>query len=127
VSATGAVRIRIAVARGAPAQQQALDVWLADTGVDAGPRAVLVESVFTPLAVPAGVALERLAPGCVCCVGQVPLRVALTRLLRAVRPRRVLLLLASGEHLPRLCRQLAGGELGVPVQLETDPSMPPAS
>lgn len=38
-------------------------------------------------------------PGCVCCVGQVGLRVALTRLLRASRPERLYVELAEPAHL----------------------------
>lgn len=40
-------------------------------------------------------------PGCVCCVGQVSLRVALTRLLREARPQRLYIELAEPAHLAR--------------------------
>jgi G3E family GTPase len=40
-------------------------------------------------------------PGCVCCVGQMSLRVALTRLLRETRPERVYIELAEPAHLAR--------------------------
>jgi hypothetical protein len=52
------------------------------------------------------------AAGCLCCVGLVPLRVTLTRLLRTVRPRSLLLLVATDDHLPRLHALLVAGELG---------------
>jgi hypothetical protein len=52
------------------------------------------------------------AAGCLCCVGLVPLRVTLTRLLRTVRPRSLLLLVATDDHLPRLRALLVAGELG---------------
>jgi hypothetical protein len=56
--------------------------------------------------------------GCVCCMGQVPLRVGLTRMVRALRPDVVLLVLASGEHLARVRALLADGSLGVRFELE---------
>jgi hypothetical protein len=104
-------RVVLRVARGAAAQQAALAAWLAAT--PAGRRAVIAEGAFTPLDAPAEVEIARLAAGCVCCLGLVPLRVALTRLLRSARPRELLLLVASDAHLPRLRALLAGGELGL--------------
>jgi len=68
----------------------------------------------TPRAVP----LVGLAAGCPCCIGMVALRVALGRTLRSLRPDSVLLLLATAEHLPRLRRLLAQGELGVTFEVE---------
>ena len=95
-----------------PADQQGqLDEWLARPFN--GRRAVVAESGFVPLNAPDDVALARLAPGCVCCVGQVPLRVTLTRIVRAHRPQEVLLLLASADHLPRVRALLEDGSLGV--------------
>lgn len=109
--------MRATVRIAAPADQQArLDAWLAEPS--AGTRAVVAESGFLPLAAPAGVALARLAPGCVCCVGQVPLRVALGRMVRTHRPDEMLLLLASAHHLPRVRTLLADGSLGVRFDLE---------
>jgi hypothetical protein len=109
--------MRVAVRVAAPAEQQAqIDEWLARPA--AGSRAVVAESGFVPLAAPDGVALARLAPGCVCCTGQVPLRVTLTRLVRAHRPRDILLLLANDQHLPRVRALLADGSLGVRFELE---------
>lgn len=101
--------VTLRCARGARAQQAALDAWLA--GAPPAPRAVIAEGALFALAAPEDVAIERLAAGCVCCLGMVPLRVTLTRLLRR-RPRALLLLLAADEHVPRLRAQLAGGELG---------------
>jgi hypothetical protein len=51
-------------------------------------------------------------------MGQVPLRVGLTRMVRALRPDVVLLVLASGEHLARVRALLADGSLGVRFELE---------
>jgi hypothetical protein len=109
--------MRAAVRVAAPAEQQAqLDRWLA--GAAAGSRAVVAESGFVPLVAPDDVPLALLAPGCVCCVGQVPLRVTLGRLVRSHRPQNILLLLATAEHLPRVRALLADGSLGVRFELE---------
>jgi hypothetical protein len=95
--------------------QDAVDDWLALPA--SGPRAVVTEGSFTPLAVPDEVAVTRLASGCVCCVGQLPLRVTLARLIRAGRSD-LLLLLASGAHLPLVRSMLTDGSLGLKLQLE---------
>jgi len=109
------MRAEIRVA--APAEQQSeLNDWLARAS--GGRRAVIAENGFMPLEATDDVAIARLAPGCVCCVGQVPLRVTLTRMLRAQRPDAVLLLLASAEHLSRVRALLADGSLGVKLELE---------
>jgi hypothetical protein len=109
--------MRVAIRVAAPADQQArLDEWLAQA--TAASRAVVAESGFVPLVAPDEVPVARLAPGCVCCAGQLPLRVTLTRLVRAHRPAEILLLLASAEHLPRLRALLADGSLGVHFELE---------
>ena len=109
--------MRAAIRVAPPAGQQALlDEWLAQAGGDG--RAIVAESGFVPLEAPPHVPLARLAPGCVCCVGQLPLRVTLARLVRAHRPQAILLLLASDDHLPRLRALLADGSLGVRFELE---------
>ena len=111
--------MRAAIYVAAPADQQAqLDAWLAQAS--GGRRAVIAESGFAPLEAPEHVPLARLAPGCVCCVGQVPLRVTLTRTVRAHRPDHILLLLASAEHLPRVRALLADGSLGVRIDVRLD-------
>jgi hypothetical protein len=109
--------MRASIRQAAPADQQAvLNEWLALHSN--GKRAVVAESGFVPLEAPADVTLARLAPGCVCCVGQVPLRVTLVRTVRAQRPDDVLLLVANGEHLPRVRALLADGSLGVRFEVE---------
>jgi len=111
--------MRAAIRVAAPADQQAqLDAWLAQTS--GRRRAVIAESGFAPLEAPVDVPLALLAPGCVCCVGQVPLRVTLTRSVRAHRPDDMLLLLASTQHLARVRALLADGSLGVRVDVRLD-------
>jgi hypothetical protein len=85
--------------------------WLAATG--AARRAVLFEGFGGALDLPPELPVTRLAAGCVCCLGQVPLRVGLTRLVRAHRPDELLLVLADGQHLARVRALLADGSLGV--------------
>jgi hypothetical protein len=110
------VELTLRRARGAQQQQAAIDAWLA-ASLAAPPtaaqtaRAVIAEGALFELTVPDDVALARLAPGCVCCLGLVPLRVTLTRLLRA-RPRALLLLVAADDHLPQLRALIASGDLG---------------
>jgi hypothetical protein len=95
--------------------QNAVDEWLVLPPL--GPRAVVTEGSFAPIDVPDEVAVARLGGGCVCCVGQLPLRVTLARLIRAGRSD-LLLLLVSGDHLPQVRSMLTDGSLGVKLQLE---------
>jgi len=109
VSATAPVQVTVRVARDAAGRQAALDAWLASAPA---PRAVIAEGALAALAAPDDVEVVRLAAGCPCCLGLVPLRVTLARLLRARRPRALLLLVAGDTHLPRLHAMLSAGELG---------------
>jgi hypothetical protein len=111
--------MRAAIRVAAPGGQQALlDDWLARS--PDGRRAVIAESGFVPLEAPDDVPLACLAPGCVCCVGQVPLRVMLTRTVRMHRPDDLLLLLATADHLPRVRALLADGSLGARFDVRPD-------
>ena len=111
--------MRAAIRVAAPVDQQSqLNAWLAQTSGNR--RAVIAESGFAPLEAPEDVPLARLAPGCVCCVGQVPLRVTLTRTVRAHRPDDILLLLASAQHLVRVRALLGDGSLGVRFDVRID-------
>ena len=92
-------------------QQTALDDWTRRH--PDGRRLVVAENPFGPLAVPDNISVVRLAAGCVCCIGQVAVRVALVRAVRTHRPDAVLLLLASADHLPRVRALLEDGRLGV--------------
>jgi hypothetical protein len=101
------VEVTVRVARDAAARQSAFDAWRAAVPAahSRGERAaVIVAGALAPLNAPAAVRVESVA-GCFCCVGQVALGVALTRLLRA-RPDRLLLLIASDVHLERVRRLL---------------------
>jgi G3E family GTPase len=81
---------------------------LALAHVAEGPQAVIVEGGPGTFVASRGITLVQLAAGCVCCVGQLPLRVTVARLLRQVRPARLWIEMADGAHLPAVRRQLAG-------------------
>jgi len=71
--------------------------------------AVILEGLgvaATPLETGHGLQVARIAAGCLCCDGNLVLRVTLNRLLRQ-RPRRLLIGLASSEHLDQLRSWLA--------------------
>jgi hypothetical protein len=71
---------------------------------DAACRAVLLEGLpdGQTLLVPSPTLLiERIAPGCLCCTGNLVLRVTLNRLLRR-KPERLYIGLATTEHLDQL-------------------------
>lgn len=96
-------------------QQDAVDRWLARH--PHGRRAILSEG-FGSFTSPDDIAVARLGAGCVCCLGQVPLRVTLTRLMRGQRPEHLLLLLTDSQHLTRVRTVLTDGSLGVRLELE---------
>jgi G3E family GTPase len=66
-----------------------------------------------------GVIVAEAEPGCVCCVGQVGLRVALTRLLREARPERLYVELTEPAHLGAALRTLANPWLAPVIRLES--------
>lgn len=71
--------------------------------------AVILEGLgvaATPLETGPGLQVVRIAAGCLCCDGNLVLRVTLNRLLRQ-RPRRLFIGLASSEHLDQLRSWLA--------------------
>ncbi|MCA3218256.1 MAG: hypothetical protein ING59_06805 [Burkholderiales bacterium] len=123
---SAAIEITVAHARGA-AQQGIVDAWLRmpagdvrGGAADRRQRALVVEGPSFALQVPQDLMVVRLVAGCVCCVGQVPLRVAVTRSLRAMdgmRPRALLLLVSQAAHLPRLRAQIERGDLGAGIAL----------
>jgi hypothetical protein len=108
------MKAKVVVGAGDP--QRTVDAWLAATFPSR--PAVVVEGAFSTLEVPPEVPVTRLGGGCVCCMGQVPLRVGLTRMVRATRPDAVLLVLSRGEHLARVRALLADGSLGVRFEVE---------
>jgi G3E family GTPase len=75
----------------------------------AGARwAVLTQPRLVPIeAGSADVTVQSVPPGCVCCVGNVPFRVALTRLIRNARPDGLIVELGATDHLEQVQRMFA--------------------
>ena len=76
------------------------------------PVAVVVEGGDQLLQAPAGVTLIQLAPACLCCVGELPLRVTLARLLRQ-KPSVIWVEVSSLVHREQLLQRLEQGTLGL--------------
>jgi G3E family GTPase len=96
--------------------QQVIDAWLVTTAAER--RAVVFESPFVEVQVPEDVSVVRLGGACACCLGQLPLRVAIVRLMRSQRPEAVLLLLTGAGHADRVRALLADGSLGIRFDVE---------
>jgi len=108
------IALTLRVAASGAAQQAALDAWLDDpaeraTRSDEIRRIVIAQAAFSDLQAPPAVTVVRLAAGCVCCVGQLPLRVTLTRAVRQ-RPDAILLLLADDQHQSQVRQMLQTNE-----------------
>jgi G3E family GTPase len=72
---------------------------------DEGAQAIILEGLASGVSPLDDLApdqsLARIAPGCLCCTGNLVLRVTLNRLLRR-RPRRIFIGVAGSEHLDQL-------------------------
>jgi hypothetical protein len=81
--------------------------------VEQGGAAAIIEglpngtSLLEPLAASGLLQLQRIAPGCPCCLGNLTVRVSLNRMLRQA-PDRLYLSLADGSHLPAVRDFLQG-------------------
>ena len=86
------------------AREQAIFAALSAYGEDNGSTAVILEGLAdasSPLAPHAHLSVSRIAGGCLCCAGNLVLRVTLNRLLR-LHPDRVLIGVGSSDHLDQL-------------------------
>jgi hypothetical protein len=81
----------------------------------AGHRDTLLDTAVILEGLPSGAApledsemlhVARIAPGCICCTGNLTLRVTLNRLLRR-RPQRIYIALATSDHLDTFRRFLS--------------------
>ena len=91
----------------APAKRRVIERLL--SGQAGKERWAVLDNDATGLALPAAdtdARLDTLAGGCICCA-DVGLRVALTRLLRATRPQRLLLLPSAQARIPDVLRLLS--------------------
>jgi hypothetical protein len=98
----GAVPTTLVTGPSSGARERLIAAQLAPAG--AGICAVLLEGLpdgQTILAPSPTILIERIAPGCLCCTGNLVLRVTLNRLLRR-RPERIYIGLATTEHLDQL-------------------------
>ena len=88
----------------ARAREAAIAASLSELHEDAT-QAIILEGLASgtsPLDdLPTGSAVARIAPGCLCCTGNLVLRVTLNRLLRR-RPSRIFIGVADSEHLDQL-------------------------
>src|SRR5437016_14401311 len=82
---------------------------------------VLLEGGPGTFSAPPGVILHQLAAQCVCCVGQLPLRVTLARIIRLEKPQRLILEVTHTEHLAQIANLLRSGNFGEHLRLESTP------
>jgi G3E family GTPase len=89
---------------GAAAREAAIAAHLSDVHED-GAQAIILEGLASGVSplddLPSSQTLARIAPGCLCCTGNLVLRVTLNRLLRQ-RPRRIFIGVADSGHLDQL-------------------------
>ena len=89
---------------GAATREAAIAARLSDLHED-GMQAIILEGLASGLSplddLPPEQTVARIAPGCLCCTGNLVLRVTLNRLLRR-RPRRIFIGVADSEHLDQL-------------------------
>jgi G3E family GTPase len=88
----------------ARAREAAIAARLSDMH-DEGTQAIILEGLASGMSplddLRPDQSLARIAPGCLCCTGNLVLRVTLNRLLRR-RPRRIFIGVAGSEHLDQL-------------------------
>jgi hypothetical protein len=89
----------------AQAREAAIAAHLADSPHEKGAQAIILEGLASGISLlddlSQGIPLARIAPGCLCCTGNLVLRVTLNRLLRQ-RPRRIFIGVADSAHLDQL-------------------------
>jgi len=91
------------------AREQAIFAALASSPQDGAKVAVILEGLAdasSPLAPHSHLSVSRIAGGCLCCAGNLVLRVTLNRLLR-LHPDRILIGVGSSDHLDQLRSWLA--------------------
>jgi hypothetical protein len=90
------------------------------------PVAVIIEGLadpHSPLAEVLGVQVHRIAPGCLCCAGNVVLRVTLNRLLRRP-PAQLFISLADATHVGQLRAMLSAPPYDTLLSLCDDVAAP---
>jgi hypothetical protein len=105
-AAAGDVRTALTLVTGPSAglREAAIAAHLSDPH-QAGAQAIILEGIASGLSplgdLPPDQTVARIAPGCLCCTGNLVLRVTLNRLLRQ-RPRRIFIGVADSGHLDQL-------------------------
>jgi hypothetical protein len=103
--ADGRVATTLVTGASALARERAVAAELSDPQQNLRPAVILegLASGSSPLdgLESSGVLIARIAPGCLCCTGNLVLRVTLNRLLRQ-RPERLFIGVARSEHLDQL-------------------------
>jgi len=112
VPASVSASVPVSVLTGLPGAARAAALTKLLSGLtDDAPVSVLLEGApadGTPeWQPPPGVHLHVLAPACLCCIGNLTLRVTLARVLRHEMPRHVVIGIADPLHRPRLFDWLA--------------------
>jgi G3E family GTPase len=107
MTSNGPVTTTLVTGSSASAREQAIfdALNLSNLYHDGAKSAVILEGLpsgHSPMDnLPADVLCARIAPGCLCCAGNLVLRVTLNRLLRQ-RPERLFIGVARSEHLDQL-------------------------
>jgi len=111
---------------GAAAREAAIAAHLSDLHEDRPApimQAIILEGLASGISplddLPPGQTLARIAPGCLCCTGNLVLRVTLNRLLRQ-RPRRIFIGVADSGHLDQLRSWLQSGPYDQLLRLTSD-------
>jgi hypothetical protein len=127
-SASTPARVATTLVTGASGgeREAAIATQLRIDAAGASPRhgtcAVLLEGLpdgRTSLEPSATVLIQRIAPGCLCCTGNLVLRVTLNRILRRP-PERLFIGLATTDHLDQLRSWLAGPPYDQLLELTPD-------
>jgi hypothetical protein len=98
------IALTLVTGPGAQAREAAIAAHVANSHQEGAPAIILegLASGISPLDdLSQGFPLARIAPGCLCCTGNLVLRVTLNRLLRQ-RPRRIFIGVADSAHLDQL-------------------------
>ena len=107
MSTASPVTVTLVTGASAAGREQAIfgQLQLSNLHQNSAKSAVILEGLApgnSPLdSLPADVLFARIAPGCLCCTGNLVLRVTLNRLLRQ-RPQRLFIGVARSEHLDQL-------------------------
>lgn len=121
MSSVARVATTLVTGLNASTREEAIAALLGDVSSEQGwGAAVILEGVgvgATPLVAQPGLSVSRIAPGCLCCAGNLVLRVTLNRLLRQA-PQRLFIGLASSEHLDQLRSWLAAAPYDQLLTLE---------